>query len=271
MYWMPLKNSKMHAIKPRQNPGSGLFKNIIMPVAVACLTLTAWAGGDFQKDFERANQQYDLGKFNEAERLYNSIIDTGHYSPELFYNLGNTEFRLEKSGQAILNYERALALSPNNPEAQANLTFVRAQTGAKIAPQDWRNRIIADLDVNIYCWAAACAAWICIFSLAVILLKSISGMWASWLVAICSVAFLSYAAFAVYHFEQDNSLGIVISKSAEARFAPVDNSTLVAALPEGSRVWVLERRGPWIYCMLPDESRAWISSDAVERIRLHAS
>lgn len=241
-----------------------------MLIAVASLTLTAWAG-DFQKDFERANQQYDLGKFNEAEAFYNSIIDAGHFSPELFYNLGNTEFRLNKSGAAILNYERALALSPNNPEARANLIFVRAQTGAKIAPEDWRDRIVASLDVNIYCWAAACSAWIIIFALAIILLKSRPNNLAPWLVAICSVAFLSYAIFAVYHFEQNSSLGIVISKSAEARFAPVDNSTLVAALPEGSRVWVLERRGPWIYCMLPDNSRAWISSDAVERVRLHAS
>jgi len=255
----------------KQAVGFCFFKTIPMAIVFACFTFTAFASGDFQKDFEDANRQYDLGKFSEAESLYNSIIDAGHFSPELFYNLGNAEFRLKKSGEAILNYERALALSPSNPEAQTNLTFVRNQTGAKIAQEDWQSRIFAGLNTDVYCWAAACAAWIVIFALAIILLKSRSDNRAPWFVAICFAIFLGYAAFAVYHFEQDSSLAIIISKSAEARFAPFDNSALAAALPEGSRVWVLERRGPWIYCMLPDNSHAWISSDVIERVRLHAS
>ncbi|MGB8352946.1 MAG: tetratricopeptide repeat protein [Chthoniobacteraceae bacterium] len=255
----------------KQAAGFFLLKTIAMAIAFVGFSFTAFAGGDFQRDFENANQQYDLGKFSEAESLYNSIIETGHFSPELFYNLGNTEFRLKKSGEAILNYERALALSPGNPEAQANLTFVRNQTGAKIAPEDWQSRFIAGLNADIYCWSAACAAWIVIFALAIIFLKSRSNNRAPWFVAVCFAVFLGYAAFAVYHFEQDSSLAIVISKSAEARLAPFDNSALAAALPEGSRVWVLERRGPWIYCMLPDNSHAWISSDVVQRVHLHAS
>ena len=249
----------------------GFLKYLAVAIIFSWFALTARAGNDFQQDFEKANQQFDSEKFSEAEVRYNSIVQSGHYSPEVFYNLGNTEFRLKKSGEAILNYERALALSPNLPEALANLTYVRDLTGAKIPPQTWQSRIIAGFDVNIYSWIAVIAAWIVIFAITAILLKLRPDNRVPWFIATCSLVVLGYALFAIYQSQQDNELAIVTSKSAEARFAPADNSTLAATLPEGSRVWVLERRGPWVYCRLPDSDRAWISTDSIKRVRLRAS
>ena len=71
--------------------------------------------------------------------------------------------------------------------------------------------------------------------------------------------------------KKDITLAIVVSKSADARFAPADNSTLAAKLPAGSRVRILERRGEWTYCALPDNDRAWIPSKLIERVRLQNS
>jgi uncharacterized protein YgiM (DUF1202 family) len=77
--------------------------------------------------------------------------------------------------------------------------------------------------------------------------------------------------FAIYHLEKNDSVAIVTVKSAEARYAPADNSTLAATLPAGSRVWILERRGPWIYCRLPDNNAAWIPADSIEKVHLQNS
>ena len=73
------------------------------------------------------------------------------------------------------------------------------------------------------------------------------------------------------HLEKNDAVAIVTVKTADARYAPADNSTLAATLPEGSRVWILERRGPWVYCRLPDNNLAWIPADAIERVRLQSS
>lgn len=249
---------------------NGFFKAIIVAIVVAGFSFAASAAGDFKNDFEQANQQYDQGKYEAAEKLYKSVIDGGNYSLEVFYNLGNAEFRLKKTGGAILNYERALALAPNNPEVRANLALVRDQTGANVPAKGWRDRIVADLGVNTYCWIAAGAAWMGIFAFAAIVLRRHSENFASWSLVLLSLAVFAYAGFAIYQLEQDRFVAIVMSK-AEARFAPADNSTLAATLPAGSRVWILERRGPWVYCTLPDSNRAWISSDAIERVRLKDS
>lgn len=240
----------------------------VISAILFCFTFAVKAAGDFKADFEQANQLYDHGKFSDAEKLYDSIVANRHYSPELFYNFGNTEFRLEKYGLAVLNYERALALSPNHPEIKANLAYVRDQSGAKVAPVDWRDRIVADLDINVYSWIAVGAAWVAIFSLAVIFLKfRTDNLW-PWLTSFCGLVVFAYTAFAVYHLRQDAAAAIVTSKAIEAHYAPADNSPLAASLPLGSRVVILERRGPWIYCELPDNNRGWVAADAIERIRL---
>ena len=48
------------------------------------------------------------------------------YSAAALYNLGNSYARVGKPGMAILNYERASLLSPNDPDVEANLRYVRA-------------------------------------------------------------------------------------------------------------------------------------------------
>ncbi len=238
--------------------------------AVAAVPFRARGADDFAKNFEDANRLYDEAKYAEAEKLYDSIVSGGRYSPELFYNLGNTEFRLDKTGAAILNYERAQSLAPGNPEIAANLAYARGQTGARIAEKDWRDEVIMNFGTNSYSLLAATAAWLGIFAVAgVLFARSRRAPLA--FAALCCAAVAGYAVFAIFHLEKNEGLAVVMAKSAQARHAPADNSTLAATLPVGSRVWILEQRGPWTHCRLPDNTDAWISADTIERVRLQNS
>lgn len=227
--------------------------------------------GDFQKSFEEANHHYDEGKFAEAEQGYQSLVKDGHYSPQLFYNLGNTEFRLQKTGAAILNYERAEMLAPGNPEVQANLAYVRTQAGVKTPDKTWRDNYIVNIGANHYSIIAAIAGWILVFSIGALLFKPQTMRGMLRVAALFSIAVLGWSIFAIVQLEKRGALAIVTTKQTEARFAPADNSTLAATLPMGSRVWILEARGPWTHCRMPDQSTAWISSDSIERVRMQDS
>lgn len=48
------------------------------------------------------------------------------YSADGLYNLANSYARAGKPGMAVLNYERAALLAPNDADIQANLNSVRA-------------------------------------------------------------------------------------------------------------------------------------------------
>jgi hypothetical protein len=50
----------------------------------------------------------------------------GGYSAARLYNLGNAYMRQGKPGMAVLNYERANLLSPDDPDIDANLSYIRA-------------------------------------------------------------------------------------------------------------------------------------------------
>ena len=77
----------------------------------------------------RANQEYAAGDFKAAIQGYEELVRSGQDTPNLFYNLGNAYFRQKDFGRAILNYERALALEPHPPEADANLRIARDEAG----------------------------------------------------------------------------------------------------------------------------------------------
>jgi tetratricopeptide (TPR) repeat protein len=235
------------------------------------LPLIARAADDFSKNFDEANSLYDQAKYSEAEKLYSSVVNGGHYSAELFYNLGNAEFRLDKTAAAILNYERAQSLSHGNPEIAANLAYARGQTGARIEEKGWRDDIIMNFGIDKYCWLAAIAAWAAIFAATALVLKPRSHKTSLAFAAVCSAAVFGYAAFAIYQLGRNDALAIVMAKSTEARSAPADNSTLAATLPAGSRVWILETRGPWVHCRLPGNNFAWVPADSIERVRLQNS
>lgn len=221
--------------------------------------------------FDEAARDYDAGKFAEAKQAYGTLVDSGNYSANLFYNLGDACFRLGDPGQAILNYERALALEPAHPEALANLAFVREQTGAQTARRTWLDYVRMPLDIDGFTYAAAAGAWIIVFAFAAMLIAKRPNRPLLWTVVLVGALVLGCGGVGIAAFERDKSLGIVTAKQAEARLEPLDNAAVAETLPAGSQVRILSDRGPWLYCSLPDAGRAWVASNSVEKIRLPRS
>src|SRR5580693_8407134 len=73
------------------------------------------------------------GDYRTAVRDYEQILDREGFSAPVLFNLGNAWLRLGDPARAILNYERALVLSPRSAAIEANLSA--AQQRAGLAPQ----------------------------------------------------------------------------------------------------------------------------------------
>jgi len=214
--------------------------------------------------FETGNGFYAQGKFKEARQAYESALETDNYSANLFYNLANTDFRLEDPGHAALNYERALALEPSHAEARANLSFVRNQTGAKTATGSWLDFFFVDLSPNAYAVIAATAAWVGLFALAAAYFKKPRRVFI--LTALFASMVCAYSIGAIQFLQKDSSFAIVTAKRSDARFAPMDNATLLETLPAGSHVRILTRSGAWAYCDLPNGNRGWLPDGTIESL-----
>jgi tetratricopeptide (TPR) repeat protein len=236
-------------------------------VALFCCAISARA--DEQAAFTRANEEFAGGHFQEAIQLYDSIVQSGRADAAVFYNLGNAWYRSGNPGRAILNYQRALALDPNHPEAQANLRLVREKSRALELRRTGVERAVERARSGQLSVAAAAGFWIGVLCLAGTLMTRRRTTLA--VIGVLSLLIGTSAAAALYLRETGSSgrtVAIVVEEKTEARVATADSAGSVLTLPPGSEVQVLSTRGDWIYAALPNDLRGWIPAASAERVRL---
>lgn len=221
-------------------------------------------------EFAKANQEYAQSHFKEAISAYETLVRAGQWNASLFYDLGNAYFRTGDFGRAILNYERALALERNHPEASANLLIARDEAHALELQKSVPQRYLEFAGVNHYSIAAAIAFWLGIF-VAVILIfarrKSATMIFALILCLLIGAGAI-YAAFVLERGGNGSALAIVTGRNVQARLATADTANSVLALPSGSEIKILSTRGDWIYAALPNDLRGWIPTKDAEQVRL---
>src|ERR1700719_4267573 len=138
-------------------------KRICLSIAAIAFVLAGAVSAADESAFAKANQAYNEGRFEEAADGYQDLGSSGNWNANLFYDLGNARFRLGDFGKAILNYERALALDPHHPEADANLRLARDEARALELRKDWAERYASMATVKQYSITAAIGFWFAVF------------------------------------------------------------------------------------------------------------
>ncbi len=240
---------------------------LCLVILLTAVAFTANAADD--SAFGKANRAYTEGRFEEAATGYENLIRSGNWNADLFYDLGNARYRLGDFGQAILNFERALALAPRHPEADANLRLARDEGRALELRRDWIERYAGMATVKQDTIAAAIALWFALFVTAHLFFSRRSAGRIA-LIAL-SVIVCGASIFAIFTLEngaRGDALAIVTGKDVEARLATADNAKSVLVLPAGSEIKILSERGDWVYAALPNDQRGWIPASSAERVRM---
>ncbi len=219
------------------------------------LITAAYPQGDFQFRLSLAEESYRNGDFADAVDKYKAIADSGMVSADLYYNLGNSYFKIQDYKSAILYYERALRLSPNDDDIEYNLEYARGyitdrtQESSEFFLLKWFNSL-SNLTSE--------KAW-GIFNLLTLLLTLVfvgtfffakSGDFRKWglsLGFVCLCLFLvSFAAGLVQrHDLQRTDEGIVFVPALMAKSSPDDAGTNIFVLHEGTKVNITDKVGQW--------------------------
>jgi tetratricopeptide (TPR) repeat protein len=241
----------------------------IAVIVLGCATPVT-ARADQNPAFAKANQDYSEGHFQAAVDGYQNLASSGQWSANLFYDLGNAWFRLGNFGEAILNYERALALEPHHPEAAANLALVRDEARALELKRSGLHRYIESGTSTQYSIAASIAFWFMLFcAVRLFFLRRRVAAFVSLIIS--SALVFAGAVFALYSLEtgsKGSALAIMTGKKIEARLATADSANSVLALPPGSEIRILSQRGDWLYAALPNDLRGWIPATGAQRVRM---
>jgi len=105
-----------------------LFKNIIL-ILLAMFSNNLFSEENlnfsvFDDKFTKANNLYNDSKYEKSIEVYFEILDSGVHSSELYYNLGNSFYKLNDIPNSILFYEKSLKLNPTDKDIINNLKMV---------------------------------------------------------------------------------------------------------------------------------------------------
>lgn len=124
-----------------------IIQRLVLAVLVCIIPSITAFGAD---NLRMGDAAYNKKDFNDALHYYNSALGDG-VSTELYYNIGNTQYRLGNLGQAIIAYERALKLDPSNDLARRNLEFVKTKITDR--PED-DSTFLYNMHKRIVAWAS---------------------------------------------------------------------------------------------------------------------
>jgi tetratricopeptide (TPR) repeat protein len=222
--------------------------------------------------FEKGNKSYEEGNFAEAVQHYDEILNLGVRNFKVFYNLGNSYFRQNHLGKAIVNYRRALLLEPRDEDAQANLSFAKLFTLDKIEEQKispFSNLLqwfLSLLSADEFALLASFSYTLAMaFGILMIFKKSRRYLRFAFLVFMICLAFFGSSLFAKIHFDS-LKYGVVVVPEAQVRSGPGDDYILQFTGHEGLEFRVEEKSEEWYRISLPNGIRGWIPVEAVEII-----
>ncbi|RCK72879.1 MAG: BatE [Ignavibacteriae bacterium] len=231
---------------------------------------------EVHQQFELANELYRKGEYEQALSKYEQIIKNGYISSDLYYNIGNVYFKLENIPAAILYYERAKRLSPNDEDIDFNLKIANLRVVDKIDPLpkiffiNWWYSISNINNSENWAIIAIIFSWISIglflvFRISKISIIKKSAFMSGSILLIFMMLVLSFA-YTQYRYETDNTTGIIFSNNASVKSSPDEAGTDLFVIHEGVKVEILDEVGNWKKIRLADGKVGWIVADDIQII-----
>lgn len=224
--------------------------------------------------FIDANKLYKIGEFEKAIETYKVIESKEIVSSELYYNLGNAYYKLNKVGPTIYYYEKALKLNPLNEDVRNNLVFAKRlaldniEEVPKTVFQRFNANYLQKLSYNQ--WAVVCVVLSFLASLLFLLFYfSQSSALKRIYFTISGIGFLAlilsiFITYNQYNFTKNNKEAIVFAEKTAIRNAPTLNSEEVFTLHEGTKVTVLDAIDNWKKIKIADGKLGWVIASEIK-------
>lgn len=226
-----------------------------------------------QQKVSLGNHYYEAKDYAAAVETYESVLAHGYCSAQLYYNLGNAYFRQDLLGQAVLSYERALRLRPNDREIQENLDLANSRIQDQIAviphlfvvrvwdgvvrffsPDGWRIAILVLVSL------------LCIMVGVFFFADSYEWRRRSFVFGILVSVILVFSAASLITATHHHQEAVVTAASAIVKSSPEEGGVDKLVLHAGTKMDVKETIREWHKIRLSDGTTGWIPDSSIEII-----
>jgi len=255
---------------------------LILVVLFYCIMLPFQSHAASSPDMllDSAGKSYSKGNFEQAARCYEGVIALGYQSPELFFNLGNAYYKMDRIGMSVLNYERAKKLSPNDEDINFNLklanqrTIDKIESGPPLFLNDWWSSIKSLQSEKTWGIRSIICFCLFLFFLGVFitsgrLFTRQLGFWLGLSFLVLSIISFSITKSKYHDLIGENS-AVILASSVEIKNAPSATGTKLFILHEGTKVStpqvISTPEGDWVMVSVSSEKVGWVKRSSLEFI-----
>lgn len=229
-------------------------------MGIILVSATAW--GETSAEINQANQLYNQNQFREAAEMYERVITGGVKNGHLYFNLGNTYFRMGNLPSAILNYAKAQTLLPRDEDIEANLEYAIRQTvdqldGRKSHAIESILFWIQDLNLNEHLLALFWINLIFWIALAFRLHYQTSTTQSARNILLTFLLLALISTGFRWNQETDQSTGVILPQQIDVYSGWNTTTVVLFQLHQGTLVSISQEKENWYEIELPGEKKGW--------------
>jgi len=224
---------------------------------------------DLTGPFINGIKQYKAGEFKDAAASFETIA-AGVVNPDLFYNIGNAYLKADDLGSAILWYERAKRLAPEDPDLLFNLAYANTLVKDKIdSPVTLTDILFFWQGLVPLQWlqtGAIVSSWLFFLWAGVqrFRQKAIFGGMGWWLITLLVV--LSLVSGMEDYRGRAKNMAVIVQNTAAVRSGIMETSTKLFELHAGTRVQVKAHKNGYLKIRLAKGRIGWVKPGAAKVI-----
>lgn len=249
---------------------------IILLMVFSAGLATAESNDDNRILLEEANTMYSEDNFDQAIDLYQKVIENGMESAGVYFNLGNAYFKINDMPSAILYYEKARKLKPNDDDILHNLKVANSRIVDKIETvpdifyKRWWKNLLYSFTVDE--WAVISLASFALLFLMLLFFLLTNRYWIKKISFWLGIAFIvvSIATWVLadqkYKTFTEDHQAIVFTPTITVKSSPSETGIDLFVIHEGTKVQITDHLGEWYEIKIANGSVGWLKEEDIRKI-----
>ena len=209
--------------------------------------------------FQAGGAAYANNDFPLAAKLFKEVVAVAP-SPGAFQNLGNAEWKNNRTAEAIIAWERALLLKPRSSEIENNLKFARESAQLESPELTWCEIAASWLPANVWAWLACGSLWFAVGAMTLPGVLRWRRSATQQAVVALSLGVLLLTLPANYGVWTRSQVGFVLKRETPLRLTPTAEAETVTKLAAGEPGRVVRERGNY-FLIRTRRMTGWVERD----------
>ncbi len=231
--------------------------------------------------FDMGNEAYNKGSYVKAKNFYLKVLDDNLHSAELYFNLGNSYYKIGEIAESIFYLELANRLSPGQIDIKNNIKFAKNMGLDSIEelPKSQidvaQKKVLNIISIDAWTISSLLFSWsFCILFGVYVWSQNSKIKRAFFVLSSLILIFLLTSILVIYNIDnskKQNNSAVIFENKINVNSEPNNRSTLLFNLHEGTMIEVIEKLDGWLRIKIANGSEGWIENKNIRFLNYNRS